>query len=82
MTYHLLLVKIASRSQAAQKVQQILTEFGCHIRTRLGIHEASPTFCAEDGLILLELRGGREETQPLEEALSRVPGVTVFAVEL
>lgn len=82
MTYNLLLVKVARRSQAASEVQKILTEFGCSIRTRLGLHEVSPAYCAEDGLIILELQGKPENIKTLEERLSRVPGVTALAVEI
>lgn len=82
MAYNLLLVKVARRSQAASEVQKTLTGFGHLIRTRLGLHEASPEFCAEDGLIILELNGNAEDTKALEEALSRIPGVTALAVKL
>lgn len=82
MTYNLLLLKVARRSQAASEVQKILTEFGCSIRTRLGLHEASPVYCAEDGLIILELQGKPENMKALEEKLSRIPGVTALAVEI
>lgn len=82
MSYNLLLVKIDRRSQAAPEVQKTFTAFGHFIRARLGLHETSPTYCAEDGLVILELRGKGEDTKALEEALSRIPGVTVLAVEL
>jgi hypothetical protein len=83
VAYNLLLVKIAHRSSAASEVQRILTEFGRIIRTRLGLHETSPEgYCAEDGLVILELRGGEEDTRTLAETLSRIPGVTVRAVHM
>ena len=34
-------VILENRVETATKVQEVLTHFGCHIRTRLGLHQAS-----------------------------------------
>ncbi|NDL67873.1 hypothetical protein [Anaerotalea alkaliphila] len=49
-------IKVDHRQVEAAKLQQLLTEYGCIIKTRLGLHNASEkgTECSEDGLILLE----------------------------
>jgi hypothetical protein len=57
MTYKVVLIKIDHRSTEAGKVQNILTEHGCTIKVRLGLHEVSKEFCANDGLIVLEVEG-------------------------
>jgi hypothetical protein len=38
-------------------VQATLTEFGRHIRTRIGLHDADGKSCATCGLLILDLVG-------------------------
>ncbi len=46
-------VKVDHRHEDAPKVQQLLTDNGCFIKTRLGLHKATDdrNICSEDGLI-------------------------------
>ena len=67
-------VHVAQRTQHTAKVQKILSDFGCSIRTRIGLHDAGDGFCSPNGLILLEVVSKAGE---LAAALARVPGVTV-----
>lgn len=66
-----------NRMEQSAQVQQILTEYGCSIRTRIGLHEVREGVCALDGIILLELFGDREICEELSTQLSRIPGVEV-----
>ena len=67
-------VHVAQRTKHTAKVQKILSDYGCSIRTRIGLHEAGAGFCSPNGLILLEVvyRAGA-----LATALAKVPGVPV-----
>ena len=67
-------VHVAQRTRHTAKVQKILSDYGCSIRTRLGLHEAGAGFCSPNGLILLEVVGQAAE---LAAALAQVPGVSV-----
>ncbi len=67
-------VHVAQRTRHTAKVQKILSDYGCSIRTRLGLHEAGAGFCSPNGLILLEVVGQAAE---LAAALAQVPGVAV-----
>ena len=67
-------VHVAQRTKHTPKVQQILSDYGCSIRTRIGLHDASDGFCSPNGLIVLEVV---EKAGELAAALARVPGVTV-----
>jgi hypothetical protein len=82
MAHKLLIVKIEARSNQATKVQEVLTKHGCSIRTRLGLHETSPNYCAEDGLVILELADNQEDIQALRNDLDKLPGVTAQYLEL
>jgi len=70
------------RSQTAPRVQEILTEFGCIIRVRLGLHEVTPEFCSPEGLILLVLCGSEQEMSDLAKRLQALEGVKVQRMSL
>lgn len=75
---HLILgVHIQDRAKDAALVQQLLTQFGCNIKTRVGLHEVDENFCARGGVVLLELVGDAEKCQELEGKLSAIPGIEV-----
>lgn len=82
MTYKVILVKIDHRSTEATKVQGILTEFGCSIKVRLGLHEVSQEFCANDGLIILEVDGKQEDHSAMLAALNSVEYVQAQLIEM
>ncbi len=67
-------VHVAQRTKHTAKVQKILSDYGCSIRTRIGLHEAAETVCSPNGLILLEVVS---KASALAAALAQVPGVTV-----
>ena len=50
-------VMINDPSKGADKIQNILTKYGCSIRTRLGMHDMDEEYSTETGLMLLELIG-------------------------
>ncbi len=70
-------VLVAERSKAAVQVQEVLTKYGCTIKTRLGINELDMDNCDGCGLILLELMGDPEECMRLENELWAIDGTKV-----
>ncbi len=82
MTYKVVLVKIDHRSSEATKVQDILTQFGCNIKVRLGLHEVSKEFCANDGLVILEVEGKETELKDMLAALNKVEYVQAQMIEM
>ncbi len=78
MDKHILVgVHITERVKHAAQVQQILTEFGCQIRTRIGLHEADKGLCSPNGLILLELVDDDAKVTELKSMLGAIDGVEV-----
>jgi len=70
-------VRIADREKNAKTVQDILTEYGCYIKTRLGLHEAVNT-CSSSGIILLEFVENTDEySRDLMGKLQAIDSVTV-----
>jgi hypothetical protein len=70
-------IMIANRMENAPQVQQVLTKFGCNIKTRLGLHEVNEQMCATSGLILLELFGDPKSALELESQLRAIQGIQV-----
>lgn len=48
-------IKMNDRIENAVAFQAILTKYGCSIKTRVGLHNASTNSCASYGIILLEV---------------------------
>ena len=70
-------ILISDRVKDAVKIQQALTKYGCSIKTRLGLHEASSETCARNGLIILELTGKKEDWDALEKEFSTIDGIKI-----
>jgi hypothetical protein len=70
-------IYINDRVNNALGIQQILSKYGCSIRTRLGLHEIIDDYSIEGGLILLELIGDREEWLKLENELLAIDQLEV-----
>jgi hypothetical protein len=68
-------IHITDRIHHVDPVQHLLTEYGCSIRTRLGLHEAGNDFCSPNGLLLLELVGTDERHSEMLDKLNQVEGV-------
>lgn len=68
-------IHITERLENAAKVQQLFTEYGCNIKTRLGLHEASKDVCSPNGLVLLEMVGDEKHCLSIIDKLSAIKGV-------
>ena len=68
-------VLLKKRVETATKFQEILSKYGCSIKTRVGIHAASENVCSPDGVILLDVIGS--EVEALENDLKALDGADV-----
>lgn len=82
MEKRVMLILVSSRKDAAETVQKILTGWGCHIKTRLGLHDDVLDNCSESGLIFLELKGDTEKLDEMERKLNLLKGVDAKQVVL
>jgi len=80
--YYVIGVRMDNRVSNASKFQETLTHNGCIIKTRLGLHEISETACANDGLILLQPCGEKEEIERLVTDLNGLDGVRAKLIDL
>jgi len=75
-------VLMRSRRSSAIQVQKILTDFGCMIKTRLGIHDGVLDKCSDTGLIILEIVGSKTDKARLKNKLNGVAGVKTKTVDI
>jgi hypothetical protein len=61
----------------ATKVQDLFSEYGCYIKTRIGLHEVQGNFCSPGGVILLEMFGDEAKCVELRDKLAAFPEVEV-----
>lgn len=82
METEIMAIAMDPRSEVAPRAQEILTKYGCIIKTRLGVHETSEDMCSERGLVILLVNGKDEEINGLSEELSSVHGIKVKSMTI
>lgn len=70
-------IMVTNRVENASQVQKVLTECGCNVKTRIGLHEVTENICAPGGLILLELFGDDKALGEMESKLKDIKGLQV-----
>ncbi|HUW61501.1 MAG TPA: hypothetical protein VMZ06_10880 [Candidatus Bathyarchaeia archaeon] len=77
MNKHIILgVHITDRFKHVPEAQRLFTEYGCNIKTRLGLHEVE-NYCSPNGIILLEMHGDEARCLELAEKLAALDGLEV-----
>jgi hypothetical protein len=80
--YYVIGLRVNHRSANAVNLQQTLTQFGCNIKLRVGLHETSEDYCADDGVILLQVCGDREQIENMVKVFNELQGVTAKLMDL
>jgi hypothetical protein len=70
-------INVSNRKEVAEKVQSVLTNYGCSIRTRLGLNEADEIHYGSGGLILLEMIGDKKEWELMKKDLAAIADIEV-----
>ena len=79
--WNVMVIKVGRIGEDSSKVQSLLNEFNCSIRTRVGLHEAGDV-CGTEGVIILHLTGDKGDMEDLEKALNALPSVKAQMVSL
>ena len=77
-------IQLGDREEEALEVQRLLTEYGCYIKTRIGVHdvESKSETSSPIGIIILDLILGKDEKiKELKEKLDKINGVVVKIME-
>ena len=70
-------VHLSNRMTEAPPFQELITQYGCNIRTRIGLHDVADGYCSMAGLILLDMIGEEERINELETKLKTFEGLDV-----
>lgn len=70
-------IHVTDRVHHAGAVQDILTQYGCSIKTRIGLHDTDDRKCSSSGVILLEMFGDEATCHEMADKLDAVDGVEV-----
>ena len=79
--HNIMTILMNNRRSNSSKLQALLTSSGCIIQTRLGLHEAKES-CSEEGLIILQLVGSKDEVATLECELNSLEGIKAKNLEI
>lgn len=74
-------VHVTNRTKDVTEVQKVLTEYGCNIKTRLGMHDVDANSCSPSGLLILETFGDEKLILEMESKLQKVNGLIVKKME-
>jgi hypothetical protein len=81
MSHKLIIAAVEHRRDEAEKLQKVLTEHGCKVKTRLGLHEAGD-ICSDEGLIVLQLVKDEPGAEVFLNDLNKLSGIRAKLVEL
>ena len=70
-------IHVTDRVKKATSIQEVLTNYGCSIRTRLGLHDTGQEFCSPSGVLLLEFVGSDSELATMKGQLAEIAGIEV-----
>lgn len=81
--FQIMAVRVEQRDTTAVQVQKILTEYGCSIKTRLGLHDqAEDNACSPSGILILQLACGDNVAEELNKKLNAISGVKAKLINL
>lgn len=81
-SYYIIGLRVDHRHANALNLQKALTEFGCNIKLRVGLHETGENFCSDDGVIMLQACGDQETINRMVEGFNGLEGVTAKLLDL
>jgi hypothetical protein len=75
--HHIVGIHVRDRVKHAGEVQRVLTAFGKHIKTRIGLHDVGGGQASDVGLIIVEILGKRSEVGQFVRELKKIRGLDV-----
>ena len=74
-------VKIPNRISTSPIFQDIVSKYGCIIKTRIGLHSNCNNVCTSHGIIILEIVDG-SDVAGFKKALTSIDGITIDSMHL
>ncbi len=73
-------IHVTDRVKQAGMVQSVLTQYGGHVKTRIGLHEPTTRGASPAGIIILELVGTQDLGRTVMAALKKIRGVEARSI--
>jgi hypothetical protein len=70
-------IHVKNRVADVKAVQGIFSEYGCSIKTRLGLHDVDEKSCSPSGVVLLEIFGDEKTANEMAAKLREAGKVEV-----
>ena len=70
-------IHVTDRLKDAVPVQKVFSEYGCNIKTRVGLHDVGEQHCSPSGIVLIEFFGSEADADAMAAKLNAVEGVDV-----
>lgn len=80
--YYIIGLRVDHRHANALNLQKTLTEHGCNIKLRVGLHETGEDFCSDDGVIMLQACGDQATIDKMAAAFNALEGVSAKVMDL
>ena len=80
--HNLMGIVIENRKEFAPDVQEVLTEFGCIIKMRIGMHEGVENSCTNEGFIILNLANDDKKIDEFVKKLKNIESVRVKNIKV
>ena len=74
-------IKLPNRVSTSPIFQDVISKYGCLIKTRIGLHSNCATSCSNYGIIILEIVEDSDIVD-LKKALLRIEDVTLDSMNL
>ena len=74
-------IKLTNRVELSNDFQNIISKYGCAIKTRIGLHSTCSSVCANWGIVLLEIIDANVKN-PLMQEVSKLEDVKVQSMSL
>ena len=68
-------IHITDRVKRAAAVQKVFTQFGAHIKTRIGLHDVTESSSSPNGIVILEMVGNQRQCLTIIRKLTAIRGV-------
>lgn len=69
-------LKTENRFKSSECIQKILTDYGCFVRTRLGLHDIGECVCPKYALMILEIPND-EKAVNIANQLLNIDGIEI-----
>ena len=74
-------IKLADRILTSPIFQNIISKYGCIIKTRIGLHSTCSNVCSNYGIVLLEIIDNSELVS-LKKELLKIDGISLDSIDL